>query len=181
GYADKDGNWVSRGYLDDECDGTVSVKLGKLTAFARIAAGPPSFAPDSMPVRTVGDEIEQALGGPTLDTPATDEDLDEVRDVVRRALETVRLMNTTQMNAYSKQPGVGMARMDTADVNRAPEPIFDPTLADSLAVQARHERVLLALESETLAWFASVLRDYDRAGDLSDSGRHKMPAMMRGA
>jgi hypothetical protein len=181
GYADKDGNWVSRGYLDDECDGTVSVKLGKLTAYARIAAGPPSFAPDSMPVRTVGDEIEQALGGPTLDSPATDEDLDEVRDVVRRALETVRLMNTTQMNAYSKQPGVGMARMDTADVNRAPEPIFDPTLADSLAVQARHERVLLALESETLAWFASVLRDYDRAGDLSDSGRHKMPAMMRGA
>jgi len=180
-FMDKDGNSISRGYLDDECDGMVIVAVGGLTAFARIAAGPPSFAPDSMPVRTVGDEIAQALAGPNLDGPATQEDLRAVRDLVRRALETVRLMNTSQMNAFSKQRGVGMARMDVLDFNRAAEPIFDSTLADSLAIQARHERVLLALQSGTLTWFAGVLRDYDHAGDLSVIGRRKMPAMMRGA
>jgi hypothetical protein len=183
GYTDPDNDeiWISRGYLDDECDGMVTARLGELHAFARIAAGPPNFAPDSLPVRTVADELEQALGGPSSDEPATEDDLADVQEIVRRALETVRLMNTSMMNAYSTQPGVGMARMDTNDVNRAPTPIFDATLVDPAAIQARHERVLLALESGTLTWFARVLREYDQAGDLSNAGRHKMPAMMRGA
>jgi Tn3 transposase DDE domain len=47
--------------------------------------------------------------------------------------------------------------------------------------RARHERVLLALESGSLAWFGRILRDYDRVGDLSDEGRRKMPGMMRNA
>lgn len=183
GYTDPDNDeiWISRGYLDDECDGMVTARLGELHAFARIAAGPPNFAPDSLPVRTIADELEQALGGPSFDDPVTEGELVEVREIVRRALETVRLMNTSMMNAYSTQPGVGMARMDTNDLNRAPAPIFDPTLVDSAAIQARHERVLLALESGTLTWFARVLREYDQAADLSDAGRHRMPAMMRGA
>lgn len=174
-------NQISRGYLDDECDGIVTASLQELSAYARIAAGPPNFAPDSLPIRTIADELEQALEGPQLNGPATEQELEEVREIVRRALETVRLMNTMMMNAYSAQPGVGMARMDTADVNRAPEPIFDPTLVDSAALRARHEHVLLALESGTLTWFASVLREYDQVGNLSATGRHKMPAMMRGA
>jgi hypothetical protein len=183
GYTDPNNDeiWISRGYLDDECDGMVTARLGELEAFARIAAGPPNFAPDSLPVRTVADELEQALGGPSFDEPATEGDLADVREIVRRALETVRLMNTSMMNAYSTQPGVGMARMDTNDVKRAPTPIFDMTLVDPAAIQARHERVLLALESGTLTWFAQVLREYDQTGDLSDAGRHRMPAMMRGA
>ncbi len=182
-----DGNSVvSYGYLDDECDGIVEVELKvngkKLSAYARIAAGPPTFAPDSMPVRTVGDELEQAMFGPDLeDEQATEQEIAEVRDIVRRALETVRLMNTAQMNLPSKQRGVGMARMDFLDVNRALEPIVDPAVADSLAIRARHERVLLALESGSLAWFARVLRDYDEVGDLSDEKRRKMPALMRSA
>ena len=48
-------------------------------------------------------------------------------------------------------------------------------------MRARHERVLLALESGTLAWFARVLRERDAVGDLSDAGRRLMPALMRGA
>ena len=51
-YAGFGGNPVSWGYLDDACDGTVSVELavgGKtFRAFARIGAGPPSFAPDGL-------------------------------------------------------------------------------------------------------------------------------------
>lgn len=176
---------ISYGYLDDECDGIVEVELEvdgvKLTAYARVAAGPPTFAPDSMPLRTVGDELEQAMFGPDLDGPATEQEIADVRDVVRRALETVRLMNTMQMNKPSQQRGVGMARMDFLDVNRALEPIVDPAVADSLAIRSRHERVLLALDSGSLAWFARVLRHYDEIGDLSDEKRRKMPALMRNA
>jgi hypothetical protein len=178
-------NQISYGYLDDECDGIVEVSLEvggeTLNAFARIAAGPPTFAPDSMPVRTVGDELEQAMYGPDLDRPATGQDLEEIRDIVRRALETVRLMNTAQMNLPSRQRGVGMARMDYLDVSRALEPIADPAVADSLAIRARHERILLSLESGALAWFAGVLRNHDQVGDLSDDARRKMPALMRNA
>lgn len=180
---------ISYGYLDDECDGLIEVELTvnneKLSAYGRVAAGPPTFAPDSMPVRTVADELEQALFGPEVGAPATEDEVaqlrDEVADIVRRALETVRLMNTAQMNKPSKQRGVGMARMDFLDVTRALDPIAEPSLVDSLAIQARHERVLLALESGSLAWFARVLRDHDKVGDLSDEGRRKMPALMRNA
>lgn len=175
----------SYGYLDDECDGVVEVEVevngAKLSAYARIAAGPPTFAPDSVPVRTVGDELEQAMFGPDIDSPVTEQEVADVRDIVRRALETVRLMNTAMMNRPSQQRGVGMARMDYLDVNRALEPIVDPAVADSLAIRARHERVLLALESGSLAWFARVLRNYDEVGDLSNAVRRKMPALMRSA
>jgi hypothetical protein len=185
GKATDDGNQISYGYLDDECDGIVEVEMEtggeKLSAYARIAAGPPTFAPDSMPVRTVGDELEQAMFGPDLDEPLTEQEISDVREIVRRALETVRLMNTAQMNLPSKQRGVGMARMDYLDVSRALEPIVDPAVADSLAIRSRHERVLLALESGSLAWFARILRDYDEVGDLSDEKRRKMPALMRSA
>jgi hypothetical protein len=185
GKSTDDGNQISYGYLDDECDGIVEVELEvegtRLSAYARVAAGPPTFAPDSKPVRTVNDELEQAMHGPDLDGPVTDEEIADVREIVRRALETVRLMNTAQMNKPSKQRGVGMARMDFLDVNRALEPIVDPSVADSLAIRARHERVLLALESGSLAWFARVLRNYDEVGDLSNDMRRKMPALMRSA
>jgi hypothetical protein len=180
----KDGFQISWGYFDDECDGIVEVSLGldgaPLKAFARIAAGPPTFAPDSVPVRTCGDEMEQALYGPAIGE-VTEKELSEVRDVVRRALETVRLMNTGEMNKSSRDRGVGMARMDALDVNRALEPIFEPSVADALAIRSRHERVLLALESGSLAWFGRILRDYDKVGDLSTENRRKMPAMMRNA
>jgi hypothetical protein len=175
---------VSYGYIDDECDGIVEVSLkigqGSFTAHARVAAGPPTFAPDSKPVRTVADELEQALLGPTV--IAAPEEIESVKDIVRRALETVRLMNTAQMNKASvKTRGVGMARMDSLDYARQSEPIFAPEVADSLAIRTRHERVLLALESGSLAWFARVLREYDEVGNLTDDGRRKMPGMMRNA
>lgn len=187
GYPLKAGSdlWVSRGFLDDECDGMIEATLTlndnasgsskKLTAFARIAAGPPTFAPDSLPVRTVADELEQALHGPDAIDETTAQQAAE--DIVRRALETIRHMNTTVMNS----PNAGMARMDNLDLNRAKEPILDPAVVDSLAIRARHERVLLALESGTLAWFARMLREYNEVGDVTNEGRRKMPAMMRGA
>ncbi len=182
GY-DDNGFHISYGYVDDECDGIIEASLdidGKtLRSFARVAAGPPTFAPDSKPVRTVADELEQALLGP--DAEATDDEIEAVKDIVRRALETVRLMNTGQLNKAGATRGVGMARMDILDVGRASEPIFDPMVSDSLAIRARHERVLLGLESGSLVWFSRILREYDKVGDLTDEGRRKMPGMMRNA
>lgn len=182
GYSSND-NQVGYGYIDDECDGVIEAHLDlgekRITAFARVAAGPPTFAPDSKPIRTVADELDQALNGP--DVPAEAAEVEVVRDIVRRALETVRLMNTGQMNKPGVTRGVGMARMDILDVRRESAPIFAPEVAESLAIRARHERVLLALESGSLAWFARALREYDEVGDLTDEGRRKMPGMMRSA
>lgn len=177
---------ISLGYLDDECDGIIEVELGQkdaaaLSAFARIAVGPPTFAPDSFPIRTVHDELLQALLGPDARPGEPDAGEAAAHETLRRALETVRLMNTEVQNRPGVQRGVGMARMDQIDVQRAEEPIMNPSVVDSLAVRTRHERLLLALESGTLAWFSRVLRRYDEVGDLSDEGRRKMPALMRGA
>lgn len=173
----------SYGYVDDECDGTIEVRIegaGRdLSSFARVAAGPPTFAPDSKPIRTVADELEQVLEGP--DVEAGGDEIEAARDIVRRALETVRLMNTGQLNKGGVTRGVGMARMDTLDVNRKSEPIFEPSVAEPLAIRARHERVLLALESGSLAWFARVLREYDQVGDLTTESRRRMPGLMRNA
>lgn len=173
--SDAEGN--SRGYLDDACDGLVRVVLtvgGRtLSAYGRIATGPPTYAPDAVPIRTVADELEQALLGPTVTSAeATPE---RVEEIVRRAFETVRLMHTETMNRNR-----GMARHD-AQGGRRLDPIMAPSLVDSVALENLHQSLLVALRSGTAPWFADVLRDYDEIGDLSDRGRRKMPAMMRGA
>ena len=181
----KTSQYVCAGYLDDECDGIVDVSIatpaGTLAAFARVSAGPPTFAPDSMPLRTVADELEQAVAGPDFEGAMTEEVLQQVSEIVCRALESVKLMNTAVLNEGNDEANVGMARDDYEMWRRALEPIVDPTLADNLAIRARHERVLLALESGSLAWFARVLRDFDKVADLSTASRRLMPAMMRGA
>ncbi|MGB8840129.1 MAG: hypothetical protein WCC64_03575, partial [Aliidongia sp.] len=71
GFSNDKGEWESWGYLDDECDGIIAVSLTiagqeDLGAFARIGAGPPTFAPDRTPIRTVADELDQALSGPVI-------------------------------------------------------------------------------------------------------------------
>jgi len=169
-------DWVSLGYLDDGCDGIVhaELKLGDkvLSAAARFAAGPPAYAPDSAPVRTVADELEQALLGPAVQ--GDEASLERVEEIVRRAFETIRLMNTAAMNVG------GMAGHDRG-AGRRPEPIMAPSLVDEVALENLHQSLLVALRSGTAPWFADVLRDYDEIGDLSDRGRRKMPAMMRGA
>jgi hypothetical protein len=166
----------SAGYLDDGCDGIVRVRLeaggASLSAFGRIGAGPPAYAPDALPVRSVADELEQALFGPTVGPgEATPE---RVEEILRRAFESVRLMNTAAMNRG------GMAAHDRG-AGRRGDPIMAPSLVDDVAVENLHQSVLAALRSGTAPWFADVLRDFDEIGDLSDRGRRKMPAMMRGA
>jgi hypothetical protein len=162
------GRQVSSGYLDDGCDGVVRVTLvagGRtLRAFGRVGAGPPTYVPDALPIRTVSDELEQALFGPTVE-PA-EATFERAEDIVRRVFETVRLINTEVWNVQ----GMGGGR-----------PIMAPSLVDVMALQHLHQSLLVALRSGTAPWFGDVLRDYDEAGDRTDLGRRKMPAMMRGA
>jgi hypothetical protein len=58
---------------------------------------------------------------------------------------------------------------------------MNPNVVDNLAILARHELILLSLQSGSLAWFARLVRHYNQVGDLSDEGRRRMPALMRGA
>jgi len=85
------------------------------------------------------------------------------------------------MNSSLMNHSVGMAWADSSQYGRASQPIMDPNVVDNLAIVSRHEQVLLALESGSLAWFSRLLRHYNEVGDLTDEGRRKMPALMRGA
>lgn len=189
GYNDDDnGKRISWGYLDDECDGHVRVVLrrldgSELTAHATIGAGPPAFAPDTLPIRVVSDELEQLLYGPQVDGDAVS--IDEAEDIVRRALETIRLMNTAVMNGNPVNGRLDVAstmvRQDNGDFGRYFAPVMAPSLVDNLALRALHERVFGSLAGGGAPWFAEALRQPEEIGDLSDGARRKMPALMRGA
>jgi hypothetical protein len=175
-------NQVSRGYLDDACDGIIDIELDadgtKLSSYARVMAGPPAFAPDSLPIRRIVDELEMAMYGPKAGAGTNA----EVQEIVRRAFESIRLMNTTVMNGNQViGRGSNMTSQDSNDVNRYFAPIMAPSTVDNLAVQAIHENVFAALEGEVPPWFAETFRRFNEIGDLTDTGRRRMPAMMRGA
>lgn len=162
---------------------TLAIAGKTLTTFARIAAGPPTFAPDSIPIRTVADELDQVLLGDTVDAATVT--LGEAEEIVRRAIELVRLMNTAAMNGNIIEGRINaastMVRQDSNDFSRYFQPIMTPTSVDNHALLALHQNILAALRSGTGAWFAQTLRQPEDIGDLSDAGRRKMPAMMRGA
>ncbi|WP_423193158.1 hypothetical protein [Cupriavidus sp. H18C2] len=188
GYGDADGLQHSWGYLDDECDGYVRVTLKRadgacLVAVSHICAGPPTFAPDTLPVRVISDELEQIMLGPKVEEEEIS--IDEAEDIVRRSLETIRLLNTTVMNGnpvYGRQRVAStMSAQDANDYHRDYEPIAAAAIVDNLALQQLHRRVFSTLSSGTAAWFGEVLRRPEEIGDLTSNGRRKMPAMMRGA
>jgi hypothetical protein len=179
---------ISWGYLDDVCDGPVSVDLVRkdgstLSARAWISACMPAFAPDSLPIRTVADELEQLIHGPSVKDQTVS--VEAAAEIVRRSLETVRHMNTLVMNGNVVDGRTNIAHtlgtQDTNDFGRLYAPIMASSLVDNLAVRALHERIYTALLSGTAPWFADVLRQPEEIGDLSDAGRRKMPAMLRGA
>ena len=176
-YANVDN--VSRGYLDDECDGIVEVRIAKLnlSAYARIGAGPPDYAPDSFPVRTLADELEQILLGPDVDL--NDISPEWTEEIIRRAFETVRLQNTVELNGNATDAN-SMAAHDARN-GRALEPIMARAIVDTIALRALHQSVFAALRSGTAPWFVQVLRKWTEVGDLTNDGRRKMPAMMRGS
>jgi hypothetical protein len=182
----------SRGYLDDACDGFVEVRLHLSTgdvceAQARICVGPPDVAPDSLFLRSLADDLEQVVHGPAID-PAEPPEVTRARalDIVRRAFETVRFMNTAVMNGndYKGRSALrldSMPQEESADTERALRPVMPPELVDPLAIEALHERVYAALAGGAAPWFGELLRRPEEVTDFTDHGRRKMPAMMCGA
>jgi hypothetical protein len=183
---------TSRGYLDDACDGLISVQIRLqdgtvLTASARISAGPPAVVPDSFFVRSLADDLDQVLLGPTV--PA-DEPIAITRaraeDIIRRAYETVRFMNVVVMNgnAFKGRPALlldSMPEEEAADTERALRPVMPPATVDTKAILNLHEQVFAALRGGAAPWFVRLLRRPEEAADYSDYGRRKMPALMCGA
>jgi len=183
---------VSRGFLDDACDGVVEVSLAvgagaPLTARGRIVAAPPALVPDSLFVRSLADDLDQAIFGP--DVPA-DEDAKvtqaRAEDIVRRAFETVRFLNVAVMNG-NWVDGRDPLEIDTMpaeeayDVWRMMRPIFTPHAVDTLAIVALHQRVYTSMRGGAAPWFPPLLRRPDEVADFTDTGRRKMPALMCGA
>ncbi|SHN15828.1 hypothetical protein [Chitinophaga sp. CF418] len=189
GYSTKHGDQVSWGYLDDECDGIVTATLqpadnglAPLSATAHIVAGPPAFAPDILPIRAVSDELEQIIMGTAPDKEVP---IEVAEEIVRRAFESITLMNTAVMNGNPingrENVASTMVRQDTNDFGRLYEPIMASSIVDNLALRTLHERVFNGLSSGAATWFASALRKPHKIGDLSDTERRKMPGLMRGA
>lgn len=203
--------WVSAGYLDDACDAVVTVELSlpgqaePLRALARVSSGPPHFSPETLPVRSVADELDQMLQGPEVAAPNTpDEALALGRkavEIISRALGTVRLMNTAAMNRRgmaAHDSGVGEQSDAMGNIlvpGRFDEPIFPEARAAYAEVEKRHSGILASLAGITapagsppriaavgaLQTMADLLRRFDQVADLTNAGRRRMPAMMRSA
>jgi hypothetical protein len=183
---------VSRGYLDDACDGFVEVKLrrkdgSELVATARICAAPPALVPDSLFVRTLADDFEQIVHGPNVaenEPPAVT--LARAQDIVRRAYETVRFMNVVVMNGndFKGRPALvldSMPEEEAAGTQRAIRPVMPANTVDTFAIMTLHQQAYAALRAGTAPWFLRLLRKPDEVADYTDHGRRKMPALMCGA
>jgi hypothetical protein len=182
---------ISRGYLDDACDGFVEVRLTvgrqELTATARICAAPPAVVPDSLFVRSLADDLDQVIHGPGV--PNSEDDAvtrARAEDIVRRAYETVRFMNVAVMNGnnFKGRSALTLDSMpeeEAADTQRAIRPVMAPGTVDTLAIMTLHEQVFAALRGRAAPWFLNLLRRPGEVADFTDRGRRKMPALMCGA
>lgn len=186
-----DNRAISRGYLDDACDGFVEVNLKlhdrTLAATARICSAPPAMAPDSLFVRTLVDDLEQVIYGPEV-PPHEPAEVTRARaqDIVRRAYETVRFMNVAVMNGndFKGRPALtldSMPQEEAADTERTIRPVMPSGTVDTLAIMALHQQAYAALRSGAAPWFLRLLRKPDEVADFTDHGRRKMPALMCGA
>jgi hypothetical protein len=88
------------GLVDDVGDGMISCRIGDLTANARIAVGPPDFAPMNRPVVSLQDGLsDREIRASVRDGSITDAELEAiVADIFERALETSYLMNKDAQN-----------------------------------------------------------------------------------
>ena len=183
---------IARGYLDDACDGIVEVTLKRrkgatrLSAVARITAGPPMLVPDSLFVRNLCDDLDQVIFGPRIEHESYEETRARAEDIMRRAFETVRFLNVAVMNgnpvdARDPLDFDTMPAEEAFDVLRPMRPVFSEKTADTLAIMRLHQQVYAALRAGAAAWFPSLLRKPEQVADFTDSGRRKMPALMCGA
>lgn len=84
----------SLGLLDDITDGIITCSVGGQTANARVAVGPPDFAPDRRHPVSIQDGLADRVDRAAIRAGIPMDELDDlVRDVFERALETSDAMN----------------------------------------------------------------------------------------
>ena len=85
---------VSLGLVDDVTDGIIECTIGVKKAFARIAVGPPDFAPDRRHIISIQEGLADRVDRDQIRQTADHDELEElVRDIFERALETSDAMN----------------------------------------------------------------------------------------
>lgn len=102
GAGEVDGG-VSFGLVDDTCDGLVTVRVGGLTAHARIVVTPPDFAPDRRPFTSLADGLTDRVRraevrNPTYISGKQQLTALEVRDLFERVLEAMDAVNLDVQN-----------------------------------------------------------------------------------
>ena len=95
GLAALDDDGVSLGLVDDVSDGIVICRVGELVAHARIAIGPPDFAPNARPIVSLQDGLADREDRASVRAGQfTLVELEAlVHDIFERALEASDLMN----------------------------------------------------------------------------------------
>lgn len=181
---------VNLGYLDDSCDGIVrvSIQVGgrELTSLARITAGPPDFAPDSFPVRSLADDLEQMIHGPDVDTVTAD----QVIDIIRRAVETMRLMNTeTQNRSFPFWVEEAQQAFENGAPYAGTRGLHEGLLtAVALGLNAAPTSAERKAAVDVLQLIVGILRAPEAVADYSKTApaeqrpaMQRMPALMRGS
>ncbi|UVK35724.1 hypothetical protein LHFGNBLO_006588 (plasmid) [Mesorhizobium sp. AR10] len=190
---------LSHGYLDDSCDGIAEVTLAlggqTFSAYGRFASAIPDFAPDSLPVRSIADDIEQMALGPGVTMPPDADGqaglLADVRDILRRGLDTMRQINTAVHNGDEPVADVASFRnnmpgQEQGSYNRSFEPIFSPAQMASYPFALNvHKGVLERANASpdfanAFAGGMAHVRLPEDVADLTTPKRRLMPAMMRG-
>ena len=204
GLADSFEDWgkVSAGYFDDTCDGIIEVAIvhnrTRHTAYARFASAVPDFAPDSLPARSIADDLEQLVLGPCITAPrniANKEFKAKLIDILRRSLDTVRQMNTASANGTpfgdDEVNWQSMSMRLHTNYGADYTPVFpaDPSLHPDSHKQMfsywnalqmhKHQLIKAMHDGRTTAFY--IMRMPEDAADVWPSSRMQMPAFMRGS
>jgi hypothetical protein len=187
---------ASLGMVDDMGDGTITVRLGELTATSRIVIAPPLFGPDRrLPVSLadgLADRVDRArVRDPAWITGDPQSADDEVADLLDRAYETAGLQNTDAVVDFFRQENRNRAlrRDNPLTPQQAADLLWDSKKLGSVealplsahALQ-RHRRNTTRIFFEIFArenkgWFKRSIRPPADPQRFYDK---RMPGLMRG-
>src|SRR5262249_190422 len=119
------------------------------------------------------DDLLQMIEGPSPDLPVSKA---EVIDIIRRALETMRLMQTETLN--TEYAGGAFAAGDVA--YRRVIQIHSGLLTQLDGLDAPAGSAAGTGAVGALRAMLDRLRRFDQTGDDTPAGRRRMPALMRG-
>ena len=144
-----------------------------------MTSGPPDFVPDSTHVRTIRDELEQMVDGLTLrpqDLENRQAFMNRVMQILRSAVETVRLMNAFELSEQRYGQAFHPMRVSHQNVLSMHAHFWDRLKGLTSDDPNEVERAQAVLER-----IGDELRDYLKTWDHSAPNRRKMPALMRGS